>query len=380
MGLRDPFAAPLTRLPTIMLHPTLTSLALLLAPAASFARSDVHVLDVAGGPGADFTSLGEAVAGASDGDIIVIRSGYYFQFLGTPVSGKGLTLVAEGDVELTGVRISDLGPGQAFTIRGVRGQMPIELDDNEGAVWLEEVTDNSGSSFAHLNVEANSCSNLVLNRCALEGSSQSVGLTPGLRAVQSSVHAFDSVLIGGAGAPFGGPGDPALEMVDSFLFAEGCAFQHPVTGTIDADQSGASDSIFLDCDGVMTVTGGTHAAWLGAARSFEATALAREGEVVTMRWEGMPGELAILNLATKPGALLLPQFHGVGTLGLPLTLIKGMGVIPASGVLEVGIPIPELGAGVEGAVFFAQGSFAELSTSIISLGGGSAITLLDQSF
>jgi hypothetical protein len=174
------------------------------------------------------------------------------------------------------------------------------------------------------------------------------------------------------------PGTVGLLLQDSSCFAQGTAFVPGALGTEAAKQTGASDSIVLDTEGDFVVDGGTHAQLAGTKRSFEATAIAREGESVTMSWAGAPGEIAVMNLSLSASGFYLPQYHGSGVIGLPLFLVQGVGVIPASGETSVQVPIPELGAGVEGLVVYAQGSFADLSAGAIRLGGGSAIVLLDQ--
>ena len=358
----------------------LTPLTCALAGALLQAQSNVWVVDAASGPGTDFTSFSAAFAAAADGDIVIVKPGTYFEFLPPAVSGKGLTVVADGAVTMPPVWIQDVAAGQAFTLRGFGGTGYVNLDDCAGTVWLEELVDPTTTGFPHLDVGAWMCANVVVNRCELKGDAVDVGLTPGLRLTASSASIWNSTLTGGPSNPFGPPGDPGLELTDSFLFASGSSFVGGDPGGLAALQEGASQSIFVDCTGALTVNGGTHAVWSGTKRSFEASALTREGQSVTMRWDGAPGELAILNLSTTPGGLLLPSFSGFATLGFPILWITGAGTLAADGTHSIALQVPELGAGVEGVVLYAQGSFADFATSTVRIGGGSVITLLDQAF
>jgi hypothetical protein len=363
-------------------------LVLALASAPAVAQVDVWTVDAAGGLGADFTTIEAAVAAAGDGDILVFRPGFYpGPFLPfVKVDGKGLTLVAEGAVEITTLEVENLAPDQAFTMRGFLGSAGgLDLKDCDGPVWLEDLRIHPGATdpLHHFDVNALRCAAVSLNRCGLLGLPASTLFNePALRVAESAAHLYDCVLTGGAGfvhPPTLTPGDPGLAIVSGFAFAQGSSFVPGILAEEAATQSGpTSSSLVLDCTGDFTVLEGSHVALPGAKRSFEATAIAREGESVTMTWAGAPGEIAVMNLSLSAGGFYLPQYHGSGVIGLPLFLVQGVGAIPASGETSVQVPIPELGAGVEGLVVYAQGSFADLSAGAIRLGGGSAIVLLDQ--
>jgi hypothetical protein len=360
----------------------LAAFALSALAAPALAQSDVWIVDEAGGSGSDFTLLGDAITAAADGDVLVFRPGYYYinPFLPQPIE-KGLTLVAESEARLARLDVRNLAPGQTLTIRGFHATTTlIELTSCAGTVWLEDLTFVPDVGIPEFfDVAADDCAAVVVNRCDLRGL-PFVGISrPALRAYSSSVHVYDSVLTGGAGHVLAmEPGTVGLLLQDSSCFAQGTAFVPGALGTEAAKQTGASDSIVLDTEGDFVVDGGTHAQLAGTKRSFEATAIAREGESVTMSWAGAPGEIAVMNLSLSASGFYLPQYHGSGVIGLPLFLVQGVGVIPASGETSVQVPIPELGAGVEGLVVYAQGSFADLSAGAIRLGGGSAIVLLDQ--
>ena len=370
----------------------LLSLALLLALLAppALAQPEVWILDANDGPGTDFTTLAAAVDGTADGDILIIRPGLYFgsgPFFGDVILEHGLTLVGEAGVSFSGgIEVNNLAATQFFALRNVTHSGTMLAEDNAGALFFEQVGiegEPSASTTAMMSVE--NCAAVSVQRSNLAGQS-SLGVFPGLTALtttQTGLHLFDCNLYGGSGffhpSPAGAaPGAPGLNMTGGFLFASGVLFDGGVFSDYDAYQDGtASESVLLDVEGTLTVAEGASSTLPGEARSFSATAIAREGELVTMNWSGPEGELAILNLSTTPGGLFYPPFHGSGVLGLPLTLIDAADFLPASGSVSLQVPVPELGAGVEGLAFFAQGSFANLTTSEIHLGGGSLIVLLD---
>lgn len=368
----------------------LSSLALGAALSSlAVAQSDVWIVDAAGGPGADFTTLGTAFAGAADGDTLLFRTGAYpspiFPLL--TLDGKGLTMIAEGPASLGYFEVKNLAASQSFTARGFHGASGgLNITQCGGPVWLEDlaIDPDSTDPQKYWDVYLWDCPTVAMTRCDLVGlPALTLFNAPAVALISSGLHVFDSVLTGGAGfshPPTLTPGQPGITVNSSFLFASGTTFQGGILASESATQVGASsESIVLDCVGDVTVDEGEHTVWPSSKRSFEATAVAREGEAVTMTWNGAPGELAILNLSTSPGGFFFPQFNGSGILGLPLLLIDDVGVVPGSGEVSIQVPIPELGAGVEGLVFYAQGSFAELTSGTIRLGGGSAILLLDQS-
>ncbi|MEM7305381.1 MAG: hypothetical protein AAF682_01860 [Planctomycetota bacterium] len=365
----------------------------MLALAGSVLASTVHaqgavwIVDDDGGPGVDFTDLAAAVGAAADGDLLVFRDGTYPGGLFAPltVTGKGLTLIADGDVELGWIAFEGLVEGQSAALRGFElTSSTFEASNNDGALFLEELSFDDSSSFNYSAADFTSCSTVILNRCSFQGAPAGVSPinTPAVVSALGGLHVYDCDLKGGAGFTHGGsftPGNVALRVASGFAFSSGTALEAGILGTFGASQSGeTSQSIVLDSPGAFDVTGGTQTVIPGTARSFQATAVAREGESITMTWEGVPGELAILNLSGSPGGVFFAPFNGSGVLGLPLLLVDGIGSIPAGGSLSVDIPVPELGAGVEGLVFYAQGSFADLGTGAIHLGGGSVIALLDQ--
>jgi hypothetical protein len=103
---------------------------------------NVYVVDADGGAGADFTSLQAAVDGAADGDILLVRNGFYDGF---SVSGKALSMLAfdGANVLVAGdVTISGIPTGAALTLRGLALNAPgsvLEVSGSGGSVRLEDL-------------------------------------------------------------------------------------------------------------------------------------------------------------------------------------------------------------------------------------------------
>ena len=128
-------------------------------------QSPVWIVDDDGGPGVDFTTLDQAQAGAADGDILVFRPGVYLHdgFTVTPIDGKGLTLVADGDVELHVIVVQNLGAGQAFTLRGFKGNGGVRASNCSGPVWIEELVDQPAPEL-YCQVLLEDCASVALHQ------------------------------------------------------------------------------------------------------------------------------------------------------------------------------------------------------------------------
>ncbi|MGE3171994.1 MAG: hypothetical protein AB7O97_05160 [Planctomycetota bacterium] len=91
---------------------------ILAAAIAVGAGAQTFVVDAAGGPGSDFTSLAIAVATVPSGAVLDVRPGSYASF---SLSGKALTVLGGAGVQVDeGSLIQSLQPGQAVTLHGLR--------------------------------------------------------------------------------------------------------------------------------------------------------------------------------------------------------------------------------------------------------------------
>ena len=99
------------------------------------------MVDAAGGPGSTFTTIGAAIAAASDGDFVLVRSGTYPETVA--LDGIGLVIQAEAGASVTvrDIRVERLGPTQFAAIRGLGRATyygDVVLTSNEGSIWIED--------------------------------------------------------------------------------------------------------------------------------------------------------------------------------------------------------------------------------------------------
>ncbi|MCB9879298.1 MAG: hypothetical protein H6835_17010 [Planctomycetes bacterium] len=132
-------------------------------PAQSF------VVDLANGPGTDFTSLAAALQFVPDGATIQVRAGDYQEFV--QLDGKGVTIVADPGVNIVaplvavGILVRHLSPAQTVVLRGLNLQSTalgvtsagMTIEDNQGQVFVDGM---SGAGGRYMLV-ANSASVLI---------------------------------------------------------------------------------------------------------------------------------------------------------------------------------------------------------------------------
>jgi hypothetical protein len=85
-----------------------------------------------------------------------------------------------------------------------------------------------------------------------------------------------------------------------------------------------------------------------------------------------------LLIARTPGFAFDPLESGVLLLGDPIRTIN-VGVIPASGVLHVQLPIPSIGPALESSLLQLQARFTDSQGNSV-LGGPSSLVILNQAF
>ncbi len=78
----------------------------------------VWIVDANNGPGTSFTTIGAAIAAASDGDFVLVRDGFYPEVV--RLDGIGLTLQAEAGATVTvqAIEVENLAPSQFAALRG----------------------------------------------------------------------------------------------------------------------------------------------------------------------------------------------------------------------------------------------------------------------
>ncbi|MBL8752644.1 MAG: hypothetical protein JNK15_05030 [Planctomycetes bacterium] len=174
-----------------MLRPLLTALFVGIATGLA---AQSYVVDVNGGPGANFTSLGAAVAAVPDGAILRVRPGDYPESV--VVAAKGLTIAADVGAQivapagLPALHVVGLGPVQTFVVRGLAlrsatGTGELRLEYCQGLAFV----DNTGG-FLQARLYASHCDALLVSWCSWYDPALPAAILDSCRAV------FDSCSVG----------------------------------------------------------------------------------------------------------------------------------------------------------------------------------------
>ena len=88
---------------------------------AAVVPAQTFVVDVANGPGTNFTQIAAAVAYAPDGAVLQVRPGHYASFA---ITGKSLTIVGGpgvtfGEMFSGSITIASLAQGQRVVLHGL---------------------------------------------------------------------------------------------------------------------------------------------------------------------------------------------------------------------------------------------------------------------
>ncbi len=387
-------------------------------PASSTAAAEVW--EVGGG---GLATIGEAVALASDGDIVLVHSGSYPGFA---IDGKSLVITAEAGANVyvfDAVLVQGLGATQTVALQGII--LTLRANDNAGGLWIESCILRGDSGEAGL--EALACSSVVVRRSSVEGGdgidgSEEPG-SEGLRLRDTTAAVFSCSIAGGMGAfgdysifprcskKAGGPGGDGILIEDSVLLlqdtsVEGgmggwgslCSTPHCgpggdggvgivtlgsveitlVQATVQGGLAGVGGGPVCS-DGqdgqAWEFAGGTILTVPEEPRALEAISPLREGQLATVLASGEPSELLAVYASHATAIVDLPSLYGSLLLGPP-PLLVGAGVLPASGQLQLQALVPDLGASVEGLALRLQAVSLPLSGGFV-LGEPATLVLLD---
>jgi hypothetical protein len=124
--------------------------------------------------------------------------------------------------------------------------------------------------------------------------------------------------------------------------------------------------------------GGTIVDLSGTAKHFISPTPVRENTIATLTFRGVSGETVKLLIARTPGFVFDALENGVLLLGAPIRTVN-MGVIPASGVLNVQLPIPSIGPVLDASLLQLQARFTDSQGNVV-LSGPSTMVILNQAF
>lgn len=235
-----------------------------------------NVFIVGTGPGATHADIQSAVWAATDGDVILVRTGSYpsFEVLAVDVSivaDTGADVRVDGAIRIAGIPATRTVLVSGLRVTGAITSVPdttfgLHCSGCFGAVRLQDCqfVATVGSGPCGLRADGawvESCADVSFTRCELRGASEYFDWEPnlhwserrggsgmGLYANGSSVAAYDCNVVGGTGVPAaaficaagygyydGGNGGHAARLESAFLCASGTTF---TGGDGGAGQSG----------------------------------------------------------------------------------------------------------------------------------------------
>lgn len=384
--------------------------------AGSSALADVWIVDASGGGDfVDFPSAIQAVSDGDvllvrdglygpflvDGKAlsIVAERGATPTVMGT---ARVQNLGADETVVLSGLSIATTYQNgstnlHALVIQSCAGAVRVQDCALTGAANGSSVL-QSGSGGR--GVQVTSSLNVVLTRCTILGgrafdlNSCCEGGKYGGDAVRTSasiVSLYDCELTGGRGgdSAWGGDGGAGVRALDFGVYLANCAATGGKGGTgLDPDfltgfggkggdalvigataQAQLLDNLLVGGEGgeslgfagnfgdgapIDATSGGTVVQFPGTARSFELAPSGWQGSLEKLTVRGEPGDQVWFPAAQHAGFRFVPGLSGVWAIALPVKMLAvPQGVVPASGTLELLLPIA--GSGREGDTLHFQG-------------------------
>jgi hypothetical protein len=182
--------------------PTPPRLFFVVAACNAVLAAQSFVVDVNGGPGANFTSLTAAVAAVPDGSILRVRAGDYVESV--VVAAKGLTISGDTGAAIVApagmpaLHVVGLAATQVFVIRGMGVRGPagvageVRLQANQGLVFL----DAEGASL-QARLHATACDALLVSSSNWYDAMLPGATIDSCRAVFDQVTVMDLQQIGG---------------------------------------------------------------------------------------------------------------------------------------------------------------------------------------
>lgn len=319
-------------------------IAVLTAPLAA----QSFIVDVNGGPGANFVSITAAVAAVPDGSVLRVRAGDYVESV--VVAGIGLTIAGDPGAAIVappnvpGLHVVGLTSAQTFVVRGMQLRSAVantaaevRVEFNQGLVFLDGLGD-----FAARRLQATQCDALLVSRCAWSGLAQAGATLTNCRAVLDDCSVGELLQIGGdvqlAGCLVAGrsntlqTGGPALTMQGGTVRVLG--------GWLSGGFSLVAPGLAIAGTGAARITPDTQVSGasppLGPAISASFGTMPRAatswvtGPFYSVYASGTPGELAVLVGSVRA----LPQsLPGLDALWLDGATLR----IEAAGVFGTGV-------------------------------------------
>jgi hypothetical protein len=400
----------------------------LLGVLAPLAAADVLIVDASGG--GDHLQISGAVAVASPGDTLLVRSGAYGSF---SVDGKPLTIVADSAASVTmapmaSVSLRNLTAGATVVVRGVDfSHADVAVRDNPGGHvrfercgFLGQPGTTAGWPVFGVpgtpGVEVEASTSVAFVSCDLEGGeghdwemifddAASAG-GPAMRVDDSLVVVDHCSLVGGRGGyGFDGSwsdnGGHGLDVsLGSLLVAgssvvggsamgsvfctsrsgDGLHVEGPGSTVRVLESSFESGASALGCEGRdIDAPPGVVIEHPAQARGLTLPAPLRERQTAVLIAQGQPGDLVLLYLSSSAGFLPMPGKQGTLLLEPPLLGPLALGtIVDPGGELAVVLDVGALPGAVAALTLHLQAVFVNVEETV--LGPSTWPILLDASY
>jgi len=336
--------------------------------ASAVGQGRVYVVDEDMGPGADYPDIPAAVAKAVDGDRIVVRKGSYSGFvLGRAVTilgQDGATIARKGSGALGWLDIHSIAPGRKAVLQNLT--FPVDpgapsfliMHHCHGRVILERL--RSGTLFvwcwsmqqvhlSHCNIAGITGTGVraTLLHCNLNQADMKLDRQDSCRFAESS-----EVVLAGCnvtGFPFFGVAQPAIALQGGSrltITGDGSEKIQPCScnsrpGLVDVLAATTNDVIVADPR--IKATFGTLSGKPNVVRRTVPYLDAKGaplGGTVNVALRAGNGDTYYLAIGLPGGGVPMPALGGTVWLDLRTAVLVGGGVLDASGVVRLSVPVP----------------------------------------
>jgi len=402
--------------------PFAASLLFLLCAGVARAQGALLVVDAAGGPGSDFTTIVDALAAASDGDTLLVRSGDYLPFI---IQDRTIIIAAApgasvnvqsslGSGAPAGIIVRSIGASQAVVLEGLtlngiegfgtQGSAGLSVEASQGQVWVQDcqIVGGSGSLFPNPAIAVASCDQVLFAHCTATGTSELTDVlqpvAPGVHSISSRVFAWDchftgglggagvlvdgreffaedSVLTGGQGLGF--PFSPCDVSVDG---GPGLALVQKAKATLVGTQTvgGAGDPAAPGCSNPGPSVAnffGTLVQLPGPTMDFSVTSPVADGQDAQIDFAAQPGDVPVLLMGLHLGpATVFPKFSGALVFGNSVLFV--LSPLPASGAATVSFGFGDALPPGTGSTIFLQGAVLKATGGAL-LGDAAVLNTFD---
>ncbi len=383
--------------------------------------ADVLVVDEAGF--GDFLDLQPAIDSASDGDVLLVKSGVYSAPVLddrslTIVADSGVTAFVQGTTRVNNGTENDTVLFSGLTFEGPAGDSAVSVAFCLGAVRLQDCevrgldASECQTNAAGDGLDVEQCADVALTGCSVSGGEGRAGCTTdasgfaGRAAVSRSsvLTVYRSILRGGDGGNVfffqGGSGGSGLVLSDqgSCRLVQ-CQVVGGDSGDGELCSNGApglvvgsgTEAVELGCTfqggdgstgafGLTCRDGDAYTGDLlhlpGSPRAILVDRVVRAGDSATLQFFGQPGDVVRLFYSDSTQQSLRLSASGVLLLGgLPITTVEPNGTVPGVGSFASPLPAPPLPPGEGAAVVYLQAQF--LGTQGVVLSNLAAVVRLD---